>query len=264
MRRIMIPMAVALMTITTFVTPAIAGGPDGPAHLGLGDSVAAGSGANNPNTAYAPRLSRYLRSVDCSEGSTKACPHLQFVDYSVGGAKSGDLIAGQLGPALAESTARQMDGDPDNNVEFITLTIGGNDLFQPVLTACRAGVNNHCVGTVTSVFTSYQRNLAMILGTLRAAAPGAEIAIMTYYNPLVSCHLSDLAPLADLALEGGSGIQFGLNDIIRGVADGVGDVTVVETYGLLSSKDFVGGDDCLHPDDSGHQKIAKAFRRAMS
>ena len=264
MRRIIITMAAALMAITTIATPALAGGPDGPVHIGLGDSVAAGSGANNPNTAYAVRLNRYLRAVDCNETASNACPHLQYSDYSEGGAKSGDLIATQLGPAITEINARQNDGDPTNNVEFITLTIGGNDLFQPVLGACGAGVDAACVGTITSVFTTYQANLTLILGSLRAAAPDAEIAIMTYYNPLGGCHLTDLAPLADLVLEGGNGVPAGLNDIIRGVANGVGGVTVVETYGLLDDTDFVGGDDCLHPDDSGHQKIAKAFERDMS
>ena len=264
MRRIIITMAAALIAITTFITPALASAPDGPVHMGLGDSVAAGSGANNSNTAYAARLNRYLRSVDCNEGASNACPHLQFSDYSVGGAKSGDLIATQLGPALAEIEARRLDGDPMNDVEFITLTIGGNDLFQPVLGACSGGVDGNCVGTITSVFTMYQQNLALILFSLRAAAPDAEIAIMTYYNPLGACHLTDLAPLADLVLEGGDGLPAGLNDIIRGVAHGVEDITVVETFGLLGDSDLVGGDDCLHPDDSGHQKIAKAFKRAMS
>ena len=264
MRRFIITMAAAMMLIATVATPALAGERDGPVHIGLGDSVAAGSGANNPNTAYAPRLSRYLRSVDCTAGAPEACPHLQFVDYSVGGAKSGDLISGQLGPAVAEIQKRQTDGDPGNNVEFITITIGGNDLFEPVLGACGNGLDDTCEATILKTFTSYQANLTMILGTLRKEAPDADIAIMTYYNPLGACQLSHLAPLAEVALEGIPGVQPGLNDLIRGVAAGVGGITVVETYGLLGEKDFVGGDDCLHPDDSGHLKIAKVFRRAMS
>lgn len=264
MRRTIIVVAVALMTIATVTTPASAAGPDGPVHVALGDSVAAGSGAKHPDrSAYVPRLHRWLRSVDCAPGPPKGCPHLQLSNYSVGGAKSADLIADQLGPAVAEITARQADGDPDNNVEFITITIGGNDLFRPVVDACGGGVTPGCIGTIQAIFADYEANLIVILGTLRAVAPDAEIAIMTYYNPLGSCHLSALAPLAVNVLEGGGGLPGGLNTIIRGVAAGVGGITVVDTYGLLKDKDFVGGDDCLHPDDSGHKKIAKAFRRAM-
>ncbi len=64
-------------------------------------------------------------------------------------------------------------------------------------------------------------------------------------------------------LEGGNGLPGGLNDIIRAVAAATG-VTVVETGGLLGADDFVGGTDCLHPDDSGHRKIARAFQRALT
>ncbi|MGI9584384.1 MAG: SGNH/GDSL hydrolase family protein [Acidimicrobiia bacterium] len=263
MRRILITLAAALTMLATITTPAIAAPPDGPVHIALGDSVAAGSGANTYNTGYVPRLSRYLRSSDCSTTRSNACPHLDLSDYSAGGATSADLIASQLGPAVAEITERQADGDPANNVEYITLTIGGNDAFRPILGACSGGVDANCAATIDSVFTTYQANLAVILGTLRAVAPDAEIAIMTYYNPLAACDLAAQAPLADLVLEGGGPLPGGLNDIIHGVAAGVGGIIVVDTYGLLSATDYVGGEDCLHPDDSGHRKIARAYRGAL-
>ena len=65
MRRITTTMVVALLVTASIVTPAFADAPDGPVHIALGDSVAAGSGANNNDvTAYVPRLNRWLRSVD--------------------------------------------------------------------------------------------------------------------------------------------------------------------------------------------------------
>lgn len=263
MRRILTIVAAAALAFTALVTPAIADEPDGPVYLALGDSVPAGSGANSTNTAYPSRLARYLTANDCNGDEAEACPHLDLMNLAVGGAKSGDLIATQLGPAVSEIVARQSDGDPNNNVEFITVTIGGNDLFRPVIEACAGGVDENCVNTITTLFAAYQGNLGTILGTLRAVAPDAEIAIMTYDNPLWTCYLSPIAPLGDVVLEGGLGLPGGLNDIIRGVAAGVGGVTVVETYGLLGSDDWVGGTDCLHPDDSGHRKIAKAFATAV-
>jgi lysophospholipase L1-like esterase len=263
MRRILITLAAAMTMLATITTPVLAAPPDGPVHIALGDSVAAGSGANTYNTGYVPRLSRYLRSTDCSATPSKACPHLGLSDYSVGGATSTDLIASQLGPAIVEITERQKDDDPANNVEYITITIGGNDAFRPILGACSSGVDVICAATINSVFTTYQANLVVILGTLRTVAPDAEIAIMTYYNPLAACDLATQAPLADLVLEGGGPLPAGLNTIIRGVAGAVGDIVVVETYGLLSTSDYVGGEDCLHPDNSGHRKIAKTYRSAL-
>jgi lysophospholipase L1-like esterase len=256
MRRI-ITTAVALFVIASITTPALAAEPDGPAHIALGDSVAAGSGANDPDrTGYVPRVNRFLRSVDCIEAPPNACPHLELSDYSVGGATSDDLIAEQLDPAVDEILARNGDADPNNDVVYVTITIGGNDLYQPVLEYCTGDDTSQCFSRVAELLGNYQANLFEILGTLRAVAPDAEIAIMTYYNPLGSCFLADLEPLADVVL--GS-----LNDVIRGVA-GIFAVTVVETYGLLDDGDLVGGEDCLHPDDSGHRKIARAFEEAMT
>ena len=267
MRRITIVVAVALMAVASITTPALAGEPeyDNPTHVALGDSVAAGVGATNPERlGYVPRLNRVLRWVECFSGNRDACRGFDLSDYSVGGAKSGDLIADQLPAALAEIAAREGDTDDGNDVEHITITIGGNDVFQPVIGACGAGVTPECVATIQTVFTDYQANLAPILGTLRFAAPDAEIAVMTYYNPIGSCELAALAPLADTVLEGdGALLAGGLNDIIRGVAAQVPDITVVETYGKLRPRDFVGGEDCLHPDNSGHRKIARQFLRAL-
>ena len=265
MRRIIITIATALLVVTSIAAPAYADEPDGPAHIALGDSVSAGSGANNGDkTAYVPRLNRWLRSADCGTAPPEACPHLALSNYSVGGATSATLIAEQLPAAVAEIVTRNGDADPGNDVAYVTVTVGGNDLFRPVIEACGAGVTPECAATIQTLFADYQANLGVILVTLRTVAPNAEIAIMTYYNPLEACELSDLAPLADIVLEGGGPLPGGLNDIIRGVAGAVGGVTVVETYGLLTSDDLVGGEDCLHPDDSGHRKIARAFQLAMS
>jgi len=265
MRRITITMAVALLVTASITAPAIADAPEGPLHIALGDSDAAGSGANNTDvTSYVPRLNRWLRSVDCVEDGPEACPHLELRNYAVGGSTSGQLIADQLPSAVAEILARAGDSDPGNDVVYITITTGGNDLFEPVIAACTVGDDDLCVTTIQTLFAGYQANLGQILGTLRAVAPGAEIAIMTYDNPLGSCDRAALAPLADSVLEGGNGLPGGLNDIIRGVAGAVGGVTVVETYGLLQPDDFVGGSDCHHPDDSGHRKIARAYLAAMT
>lgn len=264
MRRIATTAAVVVLMTASIAAPAAAKAPEGPAVVALGDSVAAGTGASNPaKTGYVARFSRFMRSDDCRGGNPSACPHLQLVSFAEGGATSATLIDRQLSPAVAEIASRQTDGNTSNDVEYVTVTIGGNDVYEPVLAACEAGVDARCAAAIQTAFGDYQANLAVILGTLRAVSGDAEIIVMTYYNPMAACELSDMAPLADLVLEGGQGLAGGLNDIIRGVAAGVGDVTVVETYGLLVHGDFVGGEDCLHPDNSGHYEIARAFERAL-
>ena len=50
----------------------------------------------------------------------------------------------------------------------------------------------------------------------------------------------------------------GIHDIMRSVGAQY-DVEVAESYGDLAPADWVGGADCLHPDDSGYAKVAQSF-----
>ena len=72
-----------------------------------------------------------------------------------------------------------------------------------------------------------------------------------------------MAPLADVVLEGGPGVAVGLNDLIRSIAAAHG-VLVAETYGQLGPGELVGGDDCLHTNDAGYQRITEAFAAALA
>ena len=54
------------------------------------------------------------------------------------------------------------------------------------------------------------------------------------------------------------GVHLHLGDARRQVADRA-QVTVADTFGKLGPNDLVGGEDCLHANDAGHQKIATTF-----
>jgi hypothetical protein len=41
------------------------------------------------------------------------------------------------------------------------------------------------------------------------------------------------------------------------------DVQVAEVFGDLAPEDWVGGTDCLHPDDSGYDKVTGAFLEVL-
>jgi hypothetical protein len=75
--------------------------------------------------------------------------------------------------------------------------------------------------------------------------------------------MADLAPLAELALEGDGGSIPGLNNLIRSIASAYA-VKVAEGYGLLGPEDLVGGQDCLHPNEAGHAKLADVFLAALA
>jgi lysophospholipase L1-like esterase len=230
-----------------------------PVYLALGDSLAYGIGATDPEaTGYVPLLHAMLQE-GMDGGDT-----LQLANISENGATSTTLLENQLPMALQVIDQHNGDDDPNNDVEIITIDIGGNDAFRPLLEVCGTGLNQGCIQAVEEIFGTLSANLAATLGQLRAAAgPDVPIAIMTYANSLIACDQQAIAPAAELVLEGApDGSMPGMNDLIREVASGTGAI-VAEAYGLLGAEDLVGGTDCLHPNDAGHQRIADAFAAAI-
>jgi lysophospholipase L1-like esterase len=268
--------ATALLASSLLATPATAkndnpnkGGsqPERPIQLSLGDSWAAGVGdveeGGYVNRLYDDLREQYNCRVKPQTPAPAKCDKLELRNISRGGATTTTLIDSQLPVAVGLLQDRNGDRRPTNDVEVITVTIGGNDVFGPVVTACSGGVTPTCQAAVASAFASYQTNLTQILGTLRAAAgEDTDIVATAYDNPLPYCQLAALAPVAALVLEGGNGVPFGLNDITRSVA-AVYDVSVAETFGELDPSDWVGGTDCLHPTGDGHEKVKDAFLEAL-
>jgi lysophospholipase L1-like esterase len=236
-----------------------------PLYLALGDSLAAGVGASDPAvTAYVPQFYQLLRQqLACQPAGRPSCRSLALRNLGVGGATSTTLIATQLPEAVAELQRRNGDRNPHNDVKVVTIDVGGNDVFG-VVSSCTAGPTPECAAVIQARLEAFAANFALTLSELRAAAgPDTVIIAMTYYNPLPSCHLARLAPLADAVLEGGLGVAAGLNDLIRSIAAAHG-VLVAETYGKLGPGDLVGGADCLHPNDVGYQVITQAFAAALA
>jgi lysophospholipase L1-like esterase len=268
-RRVLVSVAVPvlLLTLTGPASASDHGQPPlahRPLYLALGDSVAFGVGASARTvTAYVPLFYDLLReALPCRRSDRPGCRKLALENLAVGGATTASLISGQLPAAVAELQARNHDRQPNNDVEVVTIDIGGNDVFS-VVPSCTAGPTPACIALVQASLQTVETNLTQILAELRAAAgPNTVIIAMTYYNPLPSCQLSDLAGLAEVVLEGGPGVE-GLNDRIRRISADNG-VTVADTYGKLAAMDLVGGSDCLHPNDSGHRIIADVFAAALA
>lgn len=240
-----------------------------PVLLALGDSWAAGQW-DRDWLGYVNRLQDDLRSQELcrsTQGSAKDCAALEVRNLATGGGTTADLIQHRLSDAVALLQQRNADDSPADDVVVTVLTIGGLDVFEQSLRACAGGVTDGCRLTVGELLTTTEANLGVILEALRrAAGPTAPIVITTYDNPIPHCYVGALGLSATgaVVLEGdaGLGVPAGLNDIIRQVAATHG-VVVAETFGRLRAADWVGGDDCLHPVDSGHEKIARAVLRAL-
>jgi len=256
----------ALAALPLALLPAVSAqaAPPSPAgYLALGDSVAAGVGAP-AGQGYVPLLASELAEArHCGQGQALGC-RIEVDNRSVGGATTVSLISGQLPGAIATLQERNGNSTPVDDVRLITITIGGNDVFNPVIGACSTGFTATCQQTVARQFAQVSTNYATILGELRAAAgPETTIAVMTYYNPLLNpgCRVSGLAALGGVVLEGGGPLSSGLNDIIRQQAAAVGAV-VVETGDIVAPTEVQ--PDCLHPNAAGHADIAQAFYGAVA
>jgi len=253
---------VAGLGLAVPVASTAAAAPPQPAvYLALGDSVAAGVGAvPGDENGYVPVLHDTLvAGRQCGQGTALGC-RLDLINLAQPGATTTTLISQQLPAAVDLIAAREATPTPVDDVQLITLDIGGNDVFNPIITACAADPQSaSCASTIAAQLSLVAANYERILSALRAAAgPDTTIAVMTYYNPLGACRLAALTPLAQLVLEGGGPVPAGLNDIIRASAAAHGAV-VAETAALIGPEDLVGGTDCLHPDNSGHADIAAAF-----
>jgi lysophospholipase L1-like esterase len=204
-------------------------------------------GASDPGTTgYVPRLLAFLRGdAPCGD-----CGAMQLEQLAQPGATSADVLAEQLPAALTAIAA--------GNVRVVTLDVGGDDGIAQAA-ACAGGLSPACLEAAQGVLATFQEQFAAILAQLREAGGGSlRIIVLAYDNPLRACDEAALAPLADIFLEGGPGIEAGLNDIIRTTA-ATYDAGVADAFGLFSNGDLVGGSDCLHPADSGYAIIAQQF-----
>ena len=118
MRHALILWLAAAAIVLGMARPAVTAHADeaGPAvYLALGDSVAAGVGASRADKGYVPR---FLHTLAKREGTDLA------LNLAVPGATSGSFIAGgQLADAVATI-------DEPDDVQVVTLTVGGNDLLH--------------------------------------------------------------------------------------------------------------------------------------
>ncbi len=232
-------------------------------YIALGDSLSAGYGASSASTTF-------VELVHAGLG-----PGMELMNLDVPGATSTDLLNdGQLDRAVAEIAGRDGDADPDNDVQLITLEIGGNDLVALFTSLVLTGIcpdvevgfqKPECVEPLRATFDHYLSNLTKALDRLEAADSAVPIVLSTQYNPLG--YIPSLGELGDLSIEGLPNTVFpeGLNDIIRNVATGRADVTVVDMYGpfLGHTPEYISGDG-IHPNDAGYATMADAEIAAIA
>ena len=196
-------------------------------YVALGDSYSAASGVLPPDPSAQPNCIR----------STANYPHLiaaatgaALTDVTCGGADTSDYFTPQYDnvPAQLDAVA------PDT--ELITMTIGGNDsgVFIDSIVQCgiagasTLGQGSPCKDRYGSSFEDTIRNttypsLVNALDAVQAAAPDAEVAILSYPWILpTSVGCFDKMPVAEGDVPYLRSLQTTLNDAVRRAAEATG------------------------------------------
>ncbi|MEV1022671.1 SGNH/GDSL hydrolase family protein [Streptomyces sp. NPDC050264] len=138
-------------------------------YVALGDSYSSGVGSGSYDSG----------SGDCKR-STKAYPALWAAAHSpssfnftaCSGAKTGDVLSGQLGP-LGSGTG------------LVSLSIGGNDAgFADVMTTCALSSESTCLNRINTarayVTSTLPANLDKVYTAISAKAPAAHVVVLGY------------------------------------------------------------------------------------
>ena len=223
---------------------------EGGVYLALGDSIAAGTGASDADsTGYVALVAEALQS--------RFGPTLELRSLAEGGDTTEDLI-----DKLSQAVELLEQGD----VRVVTVTIGGNDLFQysssPV--CIDAPADPAC--PLRDGLLGVAERLNRILGELRAASSLTDIVIQLYPN--LFSGTGELNFSGIIIREGAPEVAFGLlNDVIAEAAGRNGVLIADPRAGF----DGRGGDlghlldpePDAHPNDDGHRLIADAFLAAL-
>ncbi|WDV50613.1 SGNH/GDSL hydrolase family protein [Streptomyces coeruleorubidus] len=138
-------------------------------YAALGDSYSSGVGAGS-----------YISSSGDCKRSTKAYPYLWAAAHSpstfdftaCSGARTGDVLSGQLGP-LSSATG------------LVSISVGGNDAgFADVMTTCVTQSDSACISRINTarayVDSTLPGKLDSVYSAIRSKAPNAHVVVLGY------------------------------------------------------------------------------------
>ena len=202
-------------------------------YMALGDSLAAGYGANPATNGYVYLLYQ--------GGAFDTVPNTLLSNTGVPDATSQQVMDYQV-PLAVDAYAPQV----------VTMTFGGNDLLTILNGA-----------DPSQVIPGFANNLGQILGTLCAGLPGVRIYVSNLYTvPLPG------VPQVNAVVSAFNAV---VEQVTTLVAMGGCDAQVADVYGafqgrnalLLIDRNQAGAFE-VHPTNRGHRVMAQAFRAVIN
>jgi lysophospholipase L1-like esterase len=230
LRRLAVPFLAVLALLAGSGPAQAAPSPNGTAnatgwYLALGDSLAAGyqpGQGDDPTGGYVGHVRDALQ---------QSAPKTKLVNLGCSGETTTSMVEGgkcayDEGSQLAQAVEFLHAHAPFTRL--VTLDIGANDVAK-----CGAqGLPPACVqGGLGSVAA----NLPVILGQLRAAAPGVQIVVLNYYDPFLAAWLA--GPAGQALAQQSVTLLAVLNGIIARATGAVGG-SVADVAGAFHSTDI--------------------------
>ena len=137
--------------------------------VALGDSIAAGTGSVDHRDAFPARLHRALGERDGSRG---------YVNLAEPGATARSMLTG----GQVDRARRELSG---RDVDVVVVSVGANELLtllggEP----CAEDLESaQCTRAVDDAAEEYAAALDDVLGSVVPAAAGADVVLLTPYNP---------------------------------------------------------------------------------
>lgn len=272
-------LTLAAMTANSVAAPVTADAAESDVIVALGDSISTGYSKDGTLIAsYADIVSSYYNA--------------ELVNLAEDGATSSELLEKLSDPNVQQTVA---------GADVILITIGGNDIMQPVLNndyidatqhstmaeliaAMRAQgdlagtfLNFYLDSTMPDAIATCSSNIEQIASQLRSLNSSAEIVFQTVYNPMdldADADSTDLAVSGSMemlstyvkkyleGLDGNTVYGVGINDTIRGLQG----VTIADSYQALYDRAFyytgIHNVD-VHPNSIGHLVIAETVISSM-
>jgi len=236
----------------------------------LGDSISAGVGASRRSRAYYALLDENADDVypdDADIDLTSLYGHdVELVNEAVGGATTATMRANQL-PALAQRL-----GDSVSGHSVAVITIGGND----VTTGFAAGADLE--GTyLDHALTNIRDTIEFLQDPVRFP-DGTSVFIANVYDPgdgvgrVAGCFAGiDLTEASNALLTWARRYDDLAWDYGIGVVDALGAFRghgfyfedPANPYHDAADPTLWFKDDCIHPNDRGHQELRRLFFEAI-
>jgi LPXTG-motif cell wall-anchored protein len=229
--------------------------------LALGDSITTGSGLTNKNDSY---LNKFASKFDPAIFETS------IINNAVDGYTSSDLL-------------NELQSTANTNADFVTVTIGGNNILKPFREALDSKIKSLPAGTpnpmvvamdsllkdpvainsmsleINQGILKFQEDFPKIINAIKKNNGHAIIFLQTVYNPFsVVSGFEKLSTIVDSYLNSPNGI----NTAITQFATAEKDCIVTDVYSMFKGNspyftNIMNND--IHPNSIGHETMANSL-----